>query len=430
MEIRSHARALGCNVVIGYSEVTTISDDVCVLSATGTAAVINFQYTGDHTISSLMTSSLDRQEFDYDVKEGVKELKISGKSDSDVFETAPGVSPQQHPTGSLKESSASNLSVPKIGKSQTCIICHLPYNQSTLPFHVNTKKCSTCKRGKVPDVILATIEIPDNLQIIGRGCLLQAQVCRSKRDLRSELNAKEISDALPFLEYELHRLLINKLKVKGMNAIFGLKTTCAIGERMIALMATGTAVCLASLPSSTVPKIVAGNSWSDMDKLGDLQKALDDTFDRNRDIYQLKYSTLENETNGASDTDESDEDINEVDLNFGNKDTCILEVDDIEDVEIIASLMERCPPDGFHIVNTQIVPGLLDLEAVRNLQMFTQVWRAKFPINQCNINFAKHFQRILQSIYYKLRRMTPCAICDLKYRLDFPEPVNKFTIII
>lgn len=81
----------------------------------------------------------------------------------------------------------------------------------------------TYRRGKVPDVLFTTIELPEGVSTTGKGCFLQAYVCRPKRDCRGELNAKEISDGLPFLEYELHRLLINKLKVKGMNSIFGLK---------------------------------------------------------------------------------------------------------------------------------------------------------------------------------------------------------------
>lgn len=73
------------------------------------------------------------------------------------------------------------------------------------------------------------------------------------------------------------------------------------------------------------------------------------------------------------------------------------------------------------MVNTESVPGLQDLEVVRNLQMFTQVWRAKMPMNQPNINFSKHFQRLLQAIFFKLRAMIPCAICDLRFKLDLPE---------
>ena len=39
-EIRSHAKTLGCSHVIGYAEASTIHDDVCVLSITGTAASV------------------------------------------------------------------------------------------------------------------------------------------------------------------------------------------------------------------------------------------------------------------------------------------------------------------------------------------------------------------------------------------------------
>jgi hypothetical protein len=61
------------------------------------------------------------------------------------------------------------------------------------------------RRGYVPEIILATIELPDGLQVVGNGTLIQATVCRPKRDLRSESNAKEISDGLPFLGKVLER---------------------------------------------------------------------------------------------------------------------------------------------------------------------------------------------------------------------------------
>lgn len=266
--------------------------------------------------------------------------------------------------------------------------------------------------------------MPEGLQVTGRGCLLQAHVCRSKRDLKAESNAKEISDGLPFLEYELHRLLVSKLKVKGMNAIFGLRATVAIGERMIALIATGTAVFLTALPPPVVPKIIAGNSWNDKEKLNELQKSLSETVERNREIYQLKtFQDYDNKTLQPTDmdADDSDDELTELDLTLGNKDSCVLEVDDIQDLEVISLLMEPCPPEGFHVVNTMSVPGLYDLEVVRNLQMFTQVWRAKLPINNSNHNFSRHFQRLLQTIYFKLRTMIPCAICDLRFRLDLPD---------
>lgn len=81
--------------------------------------------------------------------------------------------------------------------------------------------------------------------------------------------------------------------------------------------------------------------------------------------------------------------------------------------------MEERPPDGFHVVNTEIVPGLDDLEIVKNLQMFTQIYRVKF---HQPYNISNHFHRLLQSVYFKLRRMVPCALCDLQFRIDLPEP--------
>jgi len=44
-EIRSHMRAMGCHAVIGYSEHTFIRDELIVLSATGTAALVNLNIT-------------------------------------------------------------------------------------------------------------------------------------------------------------------------------------------------------------------------------------------------------------------------------------------------------------------------------------------------------------------------------------------------
>lgn len=143
------------------------------------------------------------------------------------------------------------------------------------------------RRGKVPDILIATIDIPEGIPIVGHGCFLQAHVCRPLRDLRSESNAKEISDGLPFLEYELHRLLVTKLRIKGMNSVFGLRVRISIGEKLVVGCVTGTAVFLAPLCSPAVPKLVSDRT-SDEKKLAALQKHLLDTVKKNREIYQIK----------------------------------------------------------------------------------------------------------------------------------------------
>ena len=68
----------------------------------------------------------------------------------------------------------------------------------------------------------------------------------------------------------------------------GLKVQVSIGERMLVGLATGTAVFLTPLPMPSVPKVSAGNSWDDDKKLVEIQKLLQDTVKKNREIYQLK----------------------------------------------------------------------------------------------------------------------------------------------
>lgn len=86
---------------------------------------------------------------------------------------------------------------------------------------------------------------------------------------------------------------------------------------------------------------------------------------------------------------------------------------------MLFSLIKERPPDGFHVVNTENIPGLDDLEIVKNLQMFTQVRRFKF---HSNLNIDEYFSKLLQSVYFKLRRMVPCALCNIQFRCDIPEP--------
>jgi len=81
-------------------------------------------------------------------------------------------------------------------------------------------------------------------------------------------------------------------------------------------------------------------------------------------------------------------------------------VDDAEDVDVISLLIDPCPPEGFYVVNTETVPGLDEQEIVRNLQMFTQVWRAKIPAGQLTCVFSQHFHRLLQASHFDFRVLT------------------------
>lgn len=428
MEVRSHARALACNVVIGYREETSICDDVCVLNAYGTAAIINLHSSNQESDNVFISKGQSGSGANPTEAEREKAQQKSvpvkvEKSDTDT--SVPNLI-QTSKTRHISESRDHEIQF-----QSKCSLCHLPYNEASVPFRVNVSKCAICKRARVPDVMFTTIELPENLLTIGRGCIIQATACKAKKDLRGELNAKEISDCLPFLEYELHSLLLNKLKVKGMNAIFGLKLQVSVGERLIIGMAVGTAVFLTALPTPSIPQIASGNSWHKEEQLAEIQKTLVETVKQNREFYRLKpVGDIENGRVTTSDTDESDDDLPDLDFSVGPRDTCVLEVDDIEDMDRISLLMDDRPPEDFHVVNTQTIPGLDDLEIVRNLQMFTQISRTKIPAGQFASMPSKFFARLLQSVYFKLRRMIPCALCDMQFKLALPEPDEiQFTVI-
>lgn len=69
------------------------------------------------------------------------------------------------------------------------------------------------------------------------------RLCRLKKKAQAEANATAISNLLPFMEYEVHTQLMNKLKLKGMNALFGLRIQITVGENML----MGLAVSLETL---------------------------------------------------------------------------------------------------------------------------------------------------------------------------------------
>ncbi|XP_046399773.1 uncharacterized protein LOC124166342 isoform X2 [Ischnura elegans] len=579
MEIRSHARALACDVVVAYSEKTSICDDVCVLSASGTAAVINpnYFYHGigpedgmrgvgtSHQCTTahreLMTSSLDRTDFERDKgvtlvasttrtrnpsesRESGEEKGVAGS----VGGMASSASPPQSQAPPPPPSSTSHHASGAV-HFPSCSVCHIPYGPSTVPFQISMAKCALCRRGCVPDVLLATCEPPEGLATIGVGSLIQAYASRGRRgeggyggggggggggmggggvvnvgvggggSSRGEASAKDISDGLPFLEYDLHRALANKLRLCGMNAVFGLKVEVRVGEKLLVAVATGTGALVSALPKPTVPCVrpqashQSGQITGSQAALADaLQRNLEETVKRCRETFLLdppkftQENTWPNGTgrSGNSDTDDSGEDehqhsLPQLDLSAGNKDTCVLEVDDDEDAEAIALLVAGppLPPKGFHVAATERIPGLcyclplsatsalssshgcqiptcfsclrpspvLDpkapLRVVRNLQMFSQVWRAKLSpppagsvlgsqyqssslsssaagipqvshIGQGSATqplslgppstIALHFNRLLQGVFFKLRKMSPCALANLTFRVDLPEP--------
>ncbi|XP_071964071.1 C2 domain-containing protein 5-like isoform X2 [Antedon mediterranea] len=392
-EIRSHANAMGCHAVVGYKETTTICDEICVLSASGTAAVVNVALLQRSTNQpSTLTLSLDRTEF-------VKEQNEASGSATD------GMSDSFH-------------------QETGCSLCHVPYKDSTLPFPVTLSKCQICRKHKVPDILITTIEPPVEIQYTGRGCFLQARICRPKKHAQGEINAAQVGDALPFMEYELHRRIINKLKVKGMNALFGLRVQMIVGEELLVGTATGTAVYIAALPPPSTLKLTGKSGTVDEDnkELISLQKRISEAIVKNKEQYNLNTTdqTPEGLTDSPkhSDSQQDVDDLNDSLLGNQYRDTYILEIDDADNKDIADALLERDLPAGFFSCSTEKMPG--DLNLTKQVQTLNLVWRQsmKHPTNQ---NMSRIFETLLQTLCFKLRALSPCCLCSLQFDVALPE---------
>ncbi|XP_042908946.1 C2 domain-containing protein 5 isoform X4 [Parasteatoda tepidariorum] len=406
-EIRSHIRALGCNVVLGYMETTNISDDICVLSASGTAAVL---CTSDQEVSNISTPALS---MNLQPRPSVVTTGVPGDEKTKEI-------PKDKPL-KIDVNLANQIRSEDLSKNAGCKVCHIPYSESSIPFPTNLVRCNVCRKAKVPDVLFMTIEPPPNISVNGKSCLLQARVCKNKKDGKGEQNAKEISDSLPFLEYELHRQLLNKLKVKCMNAIFGLKVQVSIGDKLIIGIATGTGAYLAALPPPTLPKLACGKVVDER-KMSVVQRQIQEAMDKNREYFGIKLPSMDDSHQSMGKSEDgysSEEDLPDIDLSAGNKDACILEVDDADDVDIISQLIDPKVPPGFDLCNTETLPGLDNFMC--NLQMFTRIFRTKFSSPPNGNQVSKTFESVIKSLFVKLRRLVPCCLTNLTFQVDLVE---------
>ncbi|XP_068859595.1 C2 domain-containing protein 5 isoform X6 [Aphelocoma coerulescens] len=423
-EIKSHAKALGCHAVVGYSESTSICEEVCILSASGTAAVLNPRFLQDGTMEGCLEQRLSWQPGFFSIG--------SEKGEVDFF-------PQSQDSSSLL--GIEDASPPGCG------FCHIPYDELNMPFPAHLTYCYNCRKQKVPDVLFTTIDLPVEAIVIGKGCLIQARLCRLKKKAQAEANATSISNLLPFMEYEVHTQLMNKLKLRGMNALFGLRIQITVGENMLMGLASATGVYLAALPTPGGIQI-AGKTPNDgtyEQHISHMQKKINDTIAKNKELYEINPPELPEEIIGSpipeprqrsrllrSQSESSDE-VTELDLSHGKKDAFVLEVinifttriDDTDAMEDVHSLLTDVPPpSGFYSCNTEIMPGINNWTP--EIQMFTAVRVSRLsninPTNQIlNKNFNDLCENLLKSLYFKLRSMIPCCLCHVNFTVALPE---------
>jgi len=204
-EIKTHARSLSCCHVIGYTETASITEEgVCVLSATGTAAILDTTWTQ---------------------RKGAVQFNVGSHS----------------PRGEGGDALFRRAQGGYGHKMSTCGLCHIPYSHRSPPFSMRLVLCNICGRKYVPDVLLATVELPHEAAVQGKGELLEVHVCRVLPAERKgvEANAARVSELMPFIEFDLHKNIMSKLKIRAHNAVFGLRSQLSVSHGLITCMTTG-----------------------------------------------------------------------------------------------------------------------------------------------------------------------------------------------
>ncbi|ORX88915.1 hypothetical protein K493DRAFT_384143 [Basidiobolus meristosporus CBS 931.73] len=429
-EIKSHAKVLGCPHVIGYSESITINDDLCVLSAVGTAAIIDLSIF--YPLAGIQPSGLINE-------------------DSSVN---PMFLPRSY-SSSLKERFFYESTFKRKRRRkepEECRMCHIPYSVHNSPFPTKLVRCAGCKKKYVSEILLSTTELPPELDVMGKGCYVEAHVCRTKKNKDGESNASIVSDAIPFVEYDIHRELMNKLKIHCMNAIFGLRLKITVGDSLIVAVASGTACYLSALPMP--PSLQISRNLEVIDEedrnLLEIQKRILEIGEKNRESKELALEqraknpeTREHPNPSSNGNEDSDSDSDSSSSSeFDDYDTrhsnLVIQIDDDADEDFMAVLFDPEMPENFEMSSTEYLPNsaLLSRDqpstlntTVKTVTLMKQVSIGGAP-DHLNRQLAGVFRRLYEEIRFRLILYPSWVVAGIRFDIQLPKPFELQIIFV
>lgn len=314
-EIRANAKTLSCTHVLGYRESAVFSQDLLVLSAQGTGVRLDV---------ALIPGSMF----------GDARLEASAAGEQAARAPPP------------------------------CAVFHIPFHRrSGRPFEMDFTRCNGCQRRLVPQVLLSTAQLPDTYRAsLLEGApagMLQSIVCRAKRVASGEGNAELVSDAIPFLEYDLHRQLLCRMRLHGFNAVFGLRLHLEISVGLIVLYAFGTGYFVPALPRAAPLQVTRTLRSGTDSELQGIQDALTRCSLDNRQRIDALVEASEAEPGGCDAGDARD--AGDADSSTDSEDSAqAIEIDDDTDEDLLFVLYDRSPVSPGFFVAGDAADGLCD----------------------------------------------------------------------
>eukprot|EP01119_Soliformovum_irregulare_P008163 TRINITY_DN2111_c0_g2_i2.p1 TRINITY_DN2111_c0_g2~~TRINITY_DN2111_c0_g2_i2.p1 ORF type:complete len:500 (+),score=134.10 TRINITY_DN2111_c0_g2_i2:1404-2903(+) len=323
-------------------------------------------------------------------------------------------------------------------KNKECGYCHIPYDKKIAPYQMKLSKCAICKKSYVPETILTTIEPVAGLIVTGKATFLEARVCREKKKAQNEANAQLMNEALPFVEYDLHRQIMCKLRVMGLNAAFGLKYQLAISDNLIIAIATATAMYLPALPAPQLLRI--NRKMKSVDAIADIESKITELSKQNQQqlakaaVVQhapshmeilspipLQIRVPESQMGDDSPSALSDDSSTDGSEKEDESQTYIVDVDDEMDEDIMLVLLEPALPQGFQMCNTESLPGQNFGSSVQLITAIRRVEWDALSSTRLNHQISAIFYNLYGSLVFRLRSLTPCTLCSVNVEIQLPD---------
>ncbi|KAI8908982.1 hypothetical protein EDD86DRAFT_206598 [Gorgonomyces haynaldii] len=395
-EIKSHAFKLRCSHVLGYTEQITIHDGIALLFCSGTAARIDLSQKKDE--GSLI---------------GLDERRPSKTLAIDI----PGTPRSSLPLSEDQERKSRNLG---------CNACHITYSRHESPFPMAFNKCKVCGKKYVPEIALFTTEPPPELETIGRSVLIEAHVCRPKKVKVGYARPNDVSDAVPFIHYDLHRQLMYKLRIYSLNCVFGLKIHISFGDGVLTAVATGTAFHCRALAIPPALKVIRNidilNEEDErmMETQGKLMHISETNRKRIEDELVVVKEKMLTESPMFDDPSDSNSSSSDSDDESGGKRAqkaaMVVQIDDEADEDLVLFLDDH-QRDGFFMCTTESLSEI-EVAQMTDKQMLTMVTERPIQVDHHpNRQLAAILKSMYQHISFQFLHLKPCVVGKLSYHV-------------
>lgn len=311
-ELRANARAMSCNCIIAYAENAQALDDVVVMSVAGTAVVVDERWT------SLQLSPAELVQIAH---QRVKERRV-------------------------------------------CRVVHSPFGAENLAAALHRDLCGACGREYVPDVLLVTCQLPQDLMTDTRRVpkLVEVRVVKERPTVRGHA-AQAIAQALPFVEYALHRQLIFRLKLEGFNCAAGFSVSLAFNDDVIIATAVATGHFCPWLRDPAPPRIAITEerilAEPTVHQMNSMWKSLREASTATPRIAASVEATPATSLTASftlpprADSPGGETMRSETDATTASRNEFVLQIDDVEDAELAVGMC-ACASDA--LVSSVMAP--------------------------------------------------------------------------